>query len=606
MDILDGLRDAKHKDQHLSHNNNNNADIGGTKGGTTSMYSGGSDDDEAIPETNNGPTDGSPVPILHPESAAIAADIPRASPGKVAPPALQQSPSAVKIPTPTAAAPQKGPDGKELPLDIKDLMRGTAQFEADVGYALVGKEEDVGGTPSQFVKVKLLGSGAYGDAWLCKLRGGTVASASDMVVAKTMYLPDMKNKELRYAQSEIQCLANTNHSNIVRFVDSQVSDKHLTILMEFADAGDLRKHIKTRLGMKHHLSESEAMLLFLQVVMALEHIHSRQMLHRDLKTANILISSSGLIKVADFGFSRQYEDTVSNTVAKTFCGTPYYLAPELWHGKRYSNRAEVWSLGIILYELFALDRPFNSSTIKGLMEQVCKNQTRALPEAYTDDARALVATLLSHDPSERPSCIEIFKIPYVAEHFATLVQLVAENPHIPADTKSQWQAEAEALKTRLDAMPSWEMRVPPPHNSATHPIPSGFYADKAAAKAAAAPPAASPNPPIPTPGEVRPDVRYQGAVNKLTTAPEQMWRQRYLYLQDGWLHLCENKGDFTRRRSLSIDVLQSVTKIPTNVAKRPFVLAVHTKDAKCTWLQAPDAREQHNWVDVIQKAMGVM
>jgi serine/threonine protein kinase len=601
MDILDGLRDANHTNQRPSHNN---ADNGGAKGGATSMYSGGnSDDDEAIPETNNGATDSpdSPVPIHHPETAAIAADIPKASPGKVAPPELQQTPSAVTSPAPVQ---QKGPDGKEIPLDIKELMKGTAQFESDVGYALVGKEEDVEGTPSRFVKVKLLGSGAYGDAWLCKLRGGIVNSASDMVVAKTMYLPDMKNKELRYAQSEIQCLANTNHSNIVRFVDSQVSDKHLTILMEFADAGDLRKHIKTRLGMKHHLSESEAMLLFLQVVMALEHIHSRQMLHRDLKTANILISSSGLIKVADFGFSRQYEDTVSNTVAKTFCGTPYYLAPELWHGKRYSNRAEVWSLGIILYELFALDRPFNSSTIKGLMEQVCKNQTRALPDAYTDDARALVATLLSHDPSQRPNCIEIFKIPYVAEHFDTLVQLVAENPHISADTKSQWQAEAAALKTRLNTMPDWKMRSPPPRNSATHPIPDGFYAEKA--KTTAVAPVASPNPPIPSPGEVRPDVRYQGAVNKLTTTPEQIWRQRYLYLQDGWLHLCENKGDFTRRRSLSIDVLQSVTKIPTNVAKRPFVLAVHTKDAKCTWLQAPDAREQHNWVDVIQKAMGVM
>ena len=591
MNLLDGVRDAGHQ--------NNATEAGAAQRRANEKAQSvshdeedHSDDDDAIPETGASSPHGM-VPTLD-GGSPLPADIPAASPSKAAPPENNVPPS---------QQPQVGPDGKEMRIDIKELMKGVSRFETDVGYALVGKEDDTDDPPSKFVKIKLLGSGAYGDAWLCKVRGAVVSSASDMVVAKTMYLPDMKNKELRYAQSEIQCLANANHSNIVRYVDSQVSDKQLTIIMEFADAGDLRRHIKTRLGMKHHLSESEAMLLFLQVVMAVEHIHSRSMLHRDLKTANILIASSGLIKVADFGFSRQYEDTVSNAVAKTFCGTPYYLAPELWKGNRYSSRAEVWSLGIILYELFALDRPFNSSTIKGLMEQVCKNHCRPLPEIYSDDARALVSSLLSHNPAQRPSCIEIFKIPYVAEHFETLIQLVGENPHIPPHTKAQWQSEALSLKKRLDTLPAWNMRPPPPLDSATHPIPDGLYASSE--KVAPEAPTAG-NQAIHPPGELRQDVRYQGAVNKLTTAPEQMWRQRYLYLQDGWLHLCETKGDFSRRRSLSVDVLQSVTKIPMNVAKRPFVLAVHTKDAKCTWLQAPDAREQHNWVEVIQKAMGVM
>ena len=79
-----------------------------------------------------------------------------------------------------------------------------------------------------------------------------------------------------------------------------------------------------------YFKEHEVLFILVQLCLALQHIHSKKMMHRDLKTANVLLTSSGIVKIGDFGFSRQYEDSLSKDVGTTFCGTPYYLSPELW------------------------------------------------------------------------------------------------------------------------------------------------------------------------------------------------------------------------------------------------------------------------------------
>ena len=437
---------------------------------------------------------------------------------------------------------------------------------------------------SKYVKVKLIGSGSFGEAWLCKPRGAGKLPASEMVVAKIMNLPGMSTRDLQNAQCEVGCMGAVDHVNVVHLFESQVCGDELVLIVEFADAGDLRRHIKLRHHEKQYLSESEVMLLFLQILIAMEFVHSSSMLHRDLKTANILITSAGLAKIADFGFSKQYEDTVSSAVAKTVCGTPYYMAPEMWKNARYSSRAEVWSLGVILYELFALERPFVSENIKELMGEVCRGAYKPLPKRYSADAAALIAALLHLDATKRPTCLEVLKFPFVEHYLSSLKDAVNGNGHISDPLKKKWKDQIAALDAKLAELPA---RTLPPIGTASDLTKS----------------AADPH----YPGKIRKDISHDGKVKKLGTGSDMQWSDRYLYLRDGWLHLCEAKGIVEGRRSLSVDTLASVSILAPNAgAHKPHCFVIFTKTSKSTVLQAQDAEQQNTWVRCILQSMGVM
>lgn len=450
----------------------------------------------------------------------------------------------------------------------------------------------------KYIKERLLGTGAYGEAWQCKS-----VQTGESIVIKIMNLPTMTPKELGYAQSEIQCLHTVKHTNIIRFIDSNTDQNCLCIAMELADAGDLRRHIKARKSAACAVTESEAMFLFVQIAMAVHHIHSRYMLHRDIKSANVLIMANGLIKLADFGFSRQYEDTVSSLVASTFCGTPYYLAPELWSNMRYSNKAEVWSIGVLLYELLAMERPFQAPSLSGLMEMIVSGQYKPIPAQYSLRMRHLVGTLLDVNPTARPTPLEIFQIPFVRYHFDMLKSLVQTNEQIPLEQRTNWLREAQMLDDLCAPFPPYSLRPDDP-------------AVQGPVDPSAPPPETLP-PQAPIEIESRHKVcnvnftiRHEGPIFKLTSFPKTKWSPRTLILEDGKLSLVIAAGDMTatesKKKVLNIDDLVSTAPISAEAAKADHVFAVHTTDSKCTWIRAPDAESRNIWLLKIQQAMGVM
>ncbi|RNF17023.1 putative serine/threonine protein kinase, partial [Trypanosoma conorhini] len=153
------------------------------------------------------------------------------------------------------------------------------------------------------------------------------------------------------AQAEVHCLLNCDFFSILKchedFAKKDPLDGEnllmIALVLDYANAGDLRQEIKSRAKASRAFREHEAGLLFIQVLLALHHVHSRHMIHRDIKTANILLCSNGLVKLGDFGFGKMYSATVSGDVGKTFCGTPYYVAPEIWRRKPYSKKADLFS-----------------------------------------------------------------------------------------------------------------------------------------------------------------------------------------------------------------------------------------------------------------------
>lgn len=169
--------------------------------------------------------------------------------------------------------------------------------------------------------------------------------------------------------AEVSCLLSCDFFTIVKCHEEftaygaagRCNPLMIALVLDFCGGGDLHQEINGRSAVGNLFDEGEACTIFAQVVMAVHHIHGRHMLHRDIKTANVLLSPNGLVHLGDFGSSKQFSGTVSEDVAKTFCGTPYIIAPEIWAKQAYSAKADLFSLGVVLYELLSLKRPFDGA-----------------------------------------------------------------------------------------------------------------------------------------------------------------------------------------------------------------------------------------------------
>lgn len=424
--------------------------------------------------------------------------------------------------------------------------------------SILGVNSDSAGC--KYIKKKLIGTGSYGMAWLVeRVKDHTV------FVAKVMDLGKMSFRDKQYAYSEIKCLANCHHPNIIHFVEDYEENDQLLIIMEFADSGDLDGQLKLRSTRDFcYFQEHEALFLFLQLCLALDHIHSHKMLHRDIKGANILLTSTGLIKLGDFGFSHQYDDTVSGVVANTFCGTPYYLAPELWNNQRYSKKADVWSLGVLLYEIMALKRPFVATSMRGLMAKVLNAEYAPLPENFSTDFRNLVRAVLVVDANQRPGVREVFQMPYVKEGLRVFMRTVNNNTQIERSAK-------DALLAHISEILS----------SSFVPEPSSGLA-----------------------GQINYDVAFKGPVRKLGSGVSGSWKERYLQLIRGHLVLSNTETD-REGKALTLEQVRSACPVPCGTAKRDFVFAINTVGGKSMWFEAESHENMEMWIQKIQEGLGI-
>lgn len=300
----------------------------------------------------------------------------------------------------------------------------------------------LGTTPNcRYVKKRLLGQGSFGNAWRVE-----ETSSKRVLAAKVMDLNAMNEKDKGFVTNEVKCLSRCNNPHIVRCEAAIEKDGILLIVMEYADGGDLYRQIKARQQSLRYFREHEVVFIFLQLCIALDHIHMNKMMHRDLKTANILLTTTGLVKLGDFGFSRQYEDSLSNPVGSTFCGTPYYLSPELWHRQPYSKKSEMWALGVVLYEIMALRRPFGGRSMDDLISNISQARRQPLPSSFSEQLRGVCDKLLSVDPKDRPSLRELFEDPFIRSNLQTLQRSVERHNRLQEETRKDI---SEAIKFAL-------------------------------------------------------------------------------------------------------------------------------------------------------------
>jgi len=242
-------------------------------------------------------------------------------------------------------------------------------------------------------RLRLLGQGSFGKAFLAR-----DLANNELCVLKQVRVEKMDVKARDTAVREAVALRRVRHPNVVRFRQVFLRSGWLCLVMDFADGGDLFSAVKERARSKLPFEESAVLECFSQVADAVSFVHSQKMVHRDIKSRNIFLCRTGRALLGDFGLVRLLESTCE--LAHTRVGTPYYLSPEIIRKQPYNYKTDVWSLGVLLYEMAALTRPF-VGTLETLPQVIVKGTYAPLGDHYSPGLHDLVAGLLHVDPDQR-------------------------------------------------------------------------------------------------------------------------------------------------------------------------------------------------------------
>ncbi|XP_045343867.1 serine/threonine-protein kinase Nek8 isoform X9 [Leopardus geoffroyi] len=254
----------------------------------------------------------------------------------------------------------------------------------------------------KYERIRVVGRGAFGIVHLCLRKAD-----QKLVIIKQIPVEQMTKEERQAAQNECQVLKLLNHPNVIEYYENFLEDKALMIAMEYAPGGTLAEFIQKRCN---SLLEEETILhFFVQILLALHHVHTHLILHRDLKTQNILLDKHRMVvKIGDFGISKILS---SKSKAYTVVGTPCYISPELCEGKPYNQKSDIWALGCVLYELASLKRAFEAANLPALVLKIMSGTFAPISDRYSPELRQLVLSLLSLEPSQRPPLSHIMAQP---------------------------------------------------------------------------------------------------------------------------------------------------------------------------------------------------
>lgn len=249
-----------------------------------------------------------------------------------------------------------------------------------------------------------LGEGGFARCFQMKDALGKIYAAK--TVAKALIKNEKTKTKLLL---EIKIHKSLKHSNIVNFVDCFEDDVNVYILLEICPNQSLMELLKTR----KRVLEPEVRFFLVQVIGAVKYLHSRRVIHRDLKLGNIFFDPDMNLKLGDFGLASVLPSTDSRKY--TICGTPNYIAPEVLGGKAtgHSFEVDIWAIGIMMYALLIGKPPFQAKDVNVIYERIKKSEYSFPPDKkISDDAKHLIQDLLSLNPLNRPSIHEILDYPW--------------------------------------------------------------------------------------------------------------------------------------------------------------------------------------------------
>eukprot|EP00347_Sterkiella_histriomuscorum_P011098 403373762 len=183
-----------------------------------------------------------------------------------------------------------------------------------------------------------------------------------------------------------------------------------SIIMEFADDGDLYGKCAELRKNQSYMNEQDIWHLFIQLVKGIQCLHQLNIMHRDLKSANVFLYKDKTAKIGDMNVSKLARKDGFNY---TQTGTPFYASPEVWKDEPYNFKSDIWSLGCVLYEMIALKPPFNAPDMNTLYKRVLKGLYPKIPSIYSGELSDMIKMLLNTSPQLRPSADKILKMPII-------------------------------------------------------------------------------------------------------------------------------------------------------------------------------------------------
>ncbi|XP_059172523.1 serine/threonine-protein kinase Nek1-like [Physella acuta] len=265
---------------------------------------------------------------------------------------------------------------------------------------------------NKYSRQRQIGEGAFGKAVLVKKK-----DSAKQYVIKEINIMKMSPKERDEARKEVAVLAQLKHRNIVAYVESFEEKGTLYIVMNYCAGGDLNGKINERRGQL--FSEDQILDWFVQLCLAIKHIHDRKILHRDIKSQNIFLTNTGTVQLGDFGIAKVLNSTAQ--LAHTCIGTPYYLSPEIVENMPYNNKSDIWSMGCVLYELTTLKHAFKASNMKNLVLKIIRGSYPPVPPQFSYDLRGLIAQLFKRNPRDRPTVNSILRKNFIMQRVRRLL-----------------------------------------------------------------------------------------------------------------------------------------------------------------------------------------
>ncbi|KAL3068513.1 hypothetical protein niasHT_030804 [Heterodera trifolii] len=255
-----------------------------------------------------------------------------------------------------------------------------------------------------YERIRTVGKGSFGIAVLYRRKDD-----DSFVILKEINLHELTPTERNMSLNEVALLSRLDHPHIIHYFDSFEEDGALMIEMEYADGGTLAQLLAHR-DDAQPLPEDEVLDIFEQMTSAVSYLHDNNILHRDLKTANIFLTKERMVKVGDFGVSKKLStQTNIGGGAQTMLGTPYYLSPEMCEGRLYNAKSDMWAMGCCLYEMCTLRKPFDADNLTILIHKIINCEYEPLKGPYSQYIRLIVRELFRADPEQRPSATDLLE-----------------------------------------------------------------------------------------------------------------------------------------------------------------------------------------------------
>lgn len=300
-------------------------------------------------------------------------------------------------------------DGEEADPELTDFLRGN-NFDKD-----------------NWMKGDLIGEGSFGSVYLA-----LHAITGELMAVKQVELPDVakgtesdkkKQSMVSALKLEIQLLQGLHHPHIVQYLGTSSDETHLNIFLEYVPGGSIAAMLKQYNTFPEPLTRNFTR----QILDGLSYLHNRNIIHRDIKGANILVDNRGAVKISDFGVSKQTTSNLTNPslssgpigplgpagTRTSLQGSVFWMAPEVVRQTGQSIKSDIWSVGCLIVEMFTGSRPFPSmTTLQTLFAVGSQGERPKVPENASHDAKRFLDLCFEVDQTKRPTAGELLKEPF--------------------------------------------------------------------------------------------------------------------------------------------------------------------------------------------------